>query len=125
MSDILVDNKQIYNYELFFLTVISWITKITILLFIIGVFQTTPEIYLEFNFFVKLILGMFLIYRFNSYRKKKVEFTELDRRVCSSVGVYIVIISFMDIIDRYLEKIRGFLAPYISPLVNKVKNTLP
>jgi hypothetical protein len=125
MSDILVDNKKIYNFELFFVDSIKWVTTITIFLFIIGFFQTKPSKFVEFNFIVKLILGLFLIYRFNSYRKKKIEFTELDRKVCNSAGFYIVTISFIDYIDSYTEKIREIISPYTTPIVNKIKSILP
>jgi hypothetical protein len=113
MSDILVDNKNFYNFELKFLTYFSFITKFTVVLFLIGIFQNKPYILIKFNFVVKVLLALFLIYRFNSYRKHKIEFTELDRKVCYSAGIYIILISFLDIINYYTETIRNnFILPY-------------
>ena len=116
MSDILVDNKNFYNFELKFLTYFSFITKFTVVLFLVGIFQNKPYILIQFNFVVKVILAFFLIYRFNSYRKHKIEFTELDRKVCYSAGIYIILISFLDIINYYTETIRN---DFILPVIQK------
>jgi hypothetical protein len=80
MSDILIDNKKFYDFELKFLNYFNFVTKLTVILFLIGFFQNKPYILIQFNFVVKIILAFFLIYRFNSYRKHKIEFTELDKK---------------------------------------------
>ena len=36
---------------------------------------------IDFNTFFKVILALFLIYRFNDYRKNPIKFTELDRKI--------------------------------------------
>ena len=113
MSDILIDNKNIYSLELNILFFISFITKFAFVLFLIGIFQNKPLILVKFNFVVKIILAVFLIYRFNKYRKTKIHFTELDRKVCYSLGLYIILISFFDILNYYIETIRNrFILPY-------------
>jgi hypothetical protein len=118
MSDILVDNKNFYNFELKFLTYFSFITKFTVVLFLVGIFQNKPYILIQFNFVVKVLLALFLIYRFNSYRKHKIEFTELDRKVCYSAGIYIILISFLDIINYYTETIRNdFILPFTKQFI--------
>jgi hypothetical protein len=123
MSDILLDNKNFYNFELKFLTYFSYVTKLTVLLFLIGIFQNKPTILIQFNFVVKVILAVFLIYRFNSYRKHKIEFTELDRKVCYSAGIYIILISFLDIINYYTETIRNnFILPFTKQFTQYIPN---
>jgi len=124
MSDILIDNKTIYDFEMKFLCVFGWITKITTFLFLIGVFQNKPKIFVSFSFFIKVILGFFLIYRFNSYRKNKIEFTELDRKVCYSTGTYIILISFIDYINAYTEEIRKIVQNYTLPIINQIKKII-
>ena len=129
MNDILIDNKDFYNFELKFLRFISFITKVSLVLFIIGFFQTKNNYILSFNFIVKIILALFLIYRFNKYRKHKIEFTELDRKVCYSSGVYIILISFFDLITNYIDTIRNtyilpITQPITQPIVEKVKKIL-
>ena len=99
----------------------SLITKVVIFLFIIGFFQDKPIAYVEFNSILKIVLGVFLIYRFNKYRKEKIKFTELDRKVCYSVGLYIIVISFIDILNKYVDQFREIIKPYTMPIVNYVK----
>ena len=125
MPDILIDNKNIYNFELYFIKGFSVITKVVVVLFFIGILTDKPKFILEINFVIKFLLGLFLIYRFNKYRKNKVVFTELDRKICYSAGIYIVIISlgeyflfFTDIIREQIIKITN---PFINPFINPVK----
>ena len=125
MSDILIDNKDFYNFEVKFLQYFSFITKLTVVLFIIGFFQSKPTFIIQFNFVVKTILALFLIYRFNNYRKHKIEFTELDRKVCYSAGIYIILISFFDLIDHYTDTIRkNIILPFTEPIIELSKKSL-
>ena len=120
MSDILVENKFIYNLELNFISVFSWITKIITILYIVGFFENKPLQFVKINFIFKVIISLFLIYRFNGYRKKQIHFTELDRKAVYSAGQYILLLSFVDIFDTYTQKFRNIIDPYTKPIVNKV-----
>ena len=125
MGDILIDNKDFYNFEVKFLKYFSFITKLTVVLFIIGFFQCKPTLIIQFNFIVKVILALFLIYRFNNYRKHKIEFTELDRKVCYSAGIYVILISFFDLINHYTEYIRtNIILPITEPVIQWSKTFL-
>ena len=128
MSDLLVDNKHIYNLELTFLKCLTIVTKITFVLFLVGIFNNKPTFILEINSVVKFLLGIFLMYRFNSYRKNKVTFTELDRKICYSVGIYIVLISLgeylITITDHVRNKIMYFTSPIITPIITPIKNNI-
>jgi len=125
MRDILIDNKKLYNFEVKFLQYFSFITKLTVVLFIVGFFQSKPTLIIQFNFVVKVILALFLIYRFNSYRKHKIEFTELDRKVCYSAGIYIILISFFDLINYYTDSIRkNIILPVTEPIIQWSKTFL-
>lgn len=124
MPDILIDNKNIYNFEIYFLKCLSIITKIVVVLFFIGFFSYKPLFILEINFVVKFILGLFLIYRFNSYRKQKVTFTELDRKICYSAGIYIIIISLGEYLIIFTDTIREHIVQYTSPYLKPIKEKL-
>ena len=97
MPDVLIDNKDFYNSASIFVKYFSLISKTVMVLFIIGFFSGKPESFLFANFIVKVLIALFLIYRFNSYRIYKIKFTELDRKLCYSAGLYILLISFVDI----------------------------
>lgn len=122
MGDILIDNKKLYNFELKFLTGLRIINYLCIVLFIIGFFQAQPVLILKFNIFFKIILALFLIYRFNGYRKQPIHFTELDRKICFSTGIFIIIILFTDIITYNIEYIRNnYILPYTEPIITYFK----
>jgi hypothetical protein len=122
MSDILIENKKFYNFELYFLYFISFINKLTFILFFVGIFAKKLDYIVQLNFVVKIILASFLIYRFNKYRKDKIKFTELDRKVCYSTGTYIITISFIDFINNYIDTIRSdFILPITEPIIEWVK----
>ncbi len=124
MPDLLVDNKTIYALENNFITVFSYITKISLLLFMVGIFQAKSTFLIKINFVVKVLIALFLVYRFNSYRKDKIIFTDLDRKVAYSAGKYILLISFIDISEYYLEIIRSYITPYTLPVINSLKKII-
>jgi hypothetical protein len=70
------------------------------------------------------LFSLFLIYRFNSYRKNKIQFTDLDRKICFSAGVYIFTFSFIDVIQTYVERLRKLIDPYTTPILNKLKDVV-
>jgi hypothetical protein len=124
MPDLLVDNKTIYNLEYKFISVFSYITKISLLLFMVGIFQSKPSYLIEINFFIKVLIALFLVYRFNSYRTQKIVFTDLDRKVAYSAGKYILLISFIDISEHYMELVRSYITPHTLPVINYFKEKI-
>jgi hypothetical protein len=120
MYDILVDNKTLYNYEIIFVDIFSFLTKLVLFLFIIGFFEKKPNLFEGINFIVKIIYSVFIIYRFNSFRTQPIKFTELDRKVTLSCGIYILLISFIDLFNSDIEKIRNVITPYTKPMINKI-----
>lgn len=124
MSDWLVDNPFFYDNAMVFIHYFGWLTKLMIVLFIIGFFTNKPDSFLAINFFIKVLFSLFLIYRFNSYRKNKIQWTDLDRKICFSAGVYIFMFSFIDIIQTYVERLRGLIDPYTVPIINKAKSMI-
>lgn len=121
MNDILIDNKYIYNLELNFITYFSFLMKIFFVLFMVGAINNNLQSLMIMNFFIKLLLGCFLVYRFNKYRSKKIILSELDRKIIHSSGLYIIILSFSDIIIAFLDSIRKLILPYTSPMIEKIK----
>ena len=120
MPDVLIDNKTIYNFEITIVKLFSYTSKVVLVLFLIGVVQEKPIYVIECNYMLKIAIALFLIYRFNSYRKTVV-FTELDRKVTYSAGVYILVISFFDIIAQFTGEIRAKITPYTLPIINYFK----
>jgi hypothetical protein len=107
MTKISLYNIQntIFNYVIF----ISYF-----LYFIIAFgFSTSAPQYLEdLQYWVKIYISIFLIYRFNFFRK--IQFTELDRKVAFSAGLFLFTTTIFDqILTNYLTKIKNKVKNYI------------
>lgn len=120
MQDFLIDNKTIYKFELAFIKFFNFITTISILLFMVGVFQELPISVLKINYVIKIAIAFFLIYRFNPYRKHQIVFTKLDRKVAYSAGLYILTLSFIDILNQYVEIFRSQITSYTLPIISQI-----
>jgi hypothetical protein len=120
MGDVLIENKFLYNLQLQILYVFSLITKLIIFFYIIGVFTDKPVLFENINFVIKVCIALFLVYRFNGYRRKKIEFTELDRKAGYSAGMYILIISFINYYNKYIEMLRSRTQKYINNFYNTI-----
>ena len=115
MKDLLVDNKFLYNVQLNFLTYFSYIIKISLVLYIIGASSAKSIYLIKINFFVKIFLGFFLVYRFSSRREHTIKFTDLDRKIAYSAGLYIIVISFSDLLLTITEKTRYYVTNLLQP----------
>jgi len=117
MPDVLVDNKKLYDFQYNFLRVFSFILKIAFLLYVTGFLAIKPPFLAQINFVLKVILAFFLIYRFNSHRTYKIKFTELDRKIAHSAGLYILLVSFAEILNRYTELLRSNIIHHKKSLI--------
>lgn len=124
MKDFLVDNKTLYDFQYNFLTYFSYIIKISLVLYIIGAFSTKSMMLLQINFFVKLFLGFFLVYRFSSRRIHKIQFTDLDRKIAYSAGLYIIVVSFSDFLATLTETTRTHVMRILEPYRKMISNKL-
>lgn len=122
MPDFLIDNKTIYQFELAFIKFFNFITKISILLFMVGFFKELPISVLKINYVIKIAIAFFLIYRFNPYRRHQIVFTALDRKVAYSAGLYILTLSFIDILEQYVEIFRSQITTYTLPIIAQIKS---
>jgi hypothetical protein len=122
MSDIIIDNPTIYNSIFYFMHYFGLLTKMIAILFIIGFYTNKPKSFLFVNFIVKALLAIYLIYRFNSYRKDKITFTDLDRKICYSAGMYIIVFSFVDVIQVYVNELRSIIDPYTVPVIKYMQS---
>lgn len=95
--------------------IVDWMGYITFVIFLLlflGFLQKEPTYFLQATFFFKVFISLYLIIRFNEFRKN-IKFTELDRKVCFLAGIYLLLISFADLIQDYITKIKTILKPYV------------
>lgn len=86
------------------------ITLLMLFIFVYGLVYNEPILFIQINFLIKVIIGIYLIYKFNDFRNhKSITFTVLDKKICYSAGIYLLIFSFADVINSYFNKIREML----------------
>jgi|1048.fasta_scaffold148099_1 hypothetical protein len=74
----------IQNRAFDFIIILSWVMYIVIAL---KISVNAPEYMNYLEFYLKIYIGLFLLYRFNPFRK--IVFTELDRKVAFNSGIFI------------------------------------
>lgn len=127
-KDLLVENKTFYNTAHNFLKIFGNITKTLFILLFIGILQPIGSTNLNYiesfffyvSFYVKILIALFLMYRFNDWRVHKIKFTELDRKVCYSAGTFIILFSFYDFINRYINELQQILHPYFYSIFSVI-----
>jgi hypothetical protein len=82
------------------------------------------SIFFYVAFYVKAFIGLFLMYRFNSWREKKIRFTDLDRKACFSAGFFIILLSFYEFFNRYLIELRNIVQPIVKPILQPLVEQL-
>jgi len=82
------------------------ITLIMFCIFIFGFVYNVPSIFIQFNFIIKVLIAMYLMYKFNDFRTDTVKFTLLDKKICYSAGIYLFLFSFADVINSYFIELR-------------------
>ena len=89
---------------------ISWVLYFAILF---GVSVNAPSYLDSVDYYAKLYVSLFLLYRFNVFRK--ITFTELDRKIAFSAGVFLFATTALN----------QTLTTYLDPIKAKVSSILP
>jgi hypothetical protein len=95
---------------------LHWFDFVTLCMFIVfihGSFKNEPDVFVQINFFIKVFIGFYLIYKFNDFRKVS-KITVLDQKICAFAGFYILVFSFADVITIYLDNIRNYIKKILA-----------
>jgi hypothetical protein len=85
--------------------IISYLTYALILL---GITTTKPKYLVYMDTIVQAYISLFLIIRFNPYRN--ILFTELDRKICFSAGLFLFTTTAINrIMINYFDNIAAFI----------------
>ena len=103
---------------------INLFSKIIIILYIIGFINSKSEIIIQIGLIFKTLFALYLIYRFNSDNiNLKISINE--RKIIHSIGIYVLLISFADIIAFNINSIREYVSQYTSPIIKKIYEVFP
>ena len=102
-------NKNIHILQDKIFDAVLYITYILYIAIALGISANAPEYLDELQYYIKLYISLFLIYRFNPFRR--VKFTGLDAKIAfygglfffSQTNVYWVFITFLVYFKVYLN----------------------
>jgi len=103
------NNKDLYILQNSGFDIISFLTIILYISTTFGLFVNAPQYLNDLHFFVQIYVSLFLILRFNPFRK--IVFNDLDRRIAFSAGVFLFATSAIDkYLHNYLINFKDYLA---------------
>ena len=92
--------------------IISYITWILYILILLGLSANAPEYLDSLQYYVKIYISLFLIYRFNPFRR--VKFTNLDAKIAFSAGIFLLTTSAINgILLKQIFNMDNVLLPRI------------
>ena len=105
----MVFNKKIHRLQSQVFTVIIYLTWILYIAIALGLSASAPQYLDDLQYYVKIYICLFLIYRFNPFRR--VQFTELDSRIAFSAGLFLLATTAIgSFLKNYLAKIKNFFS---------------
>jgi len=97
-----ITDIQLYAFDLFI--ILTYFVYVATLL---GLSTTKPQYLYDLDKYVKIYIALFLIWRFNMFRK--IEFTELDRKIVFSAALFLLATTAVNnILVTYLTQIKQF-----------------
>jgi len=105
----MITKKNIYGiqeklFDMFI--IISWIL---IIISALGFSQDASKFLEDLDYYVRIYICLFLIWRFNPF-KTHYEFTDLDRKIAFSAGMFILTTTAL---NQYLEKFKNIIKKYL------------
>jgi hypothetical protein len=95
--------KNIHNFQTKAYSIIMYVTWALYISMILGLSANAPQYLDDLQYYVKIYVSLFLILRFNPFRK--VRFTELDGRIAFSAGLFLLATTAINtIVQTYLGR---------------------
>jgi len=91
------------EYSLLAIRMIGYVYTAFMVLFIVGFFQATPPVFVTFTFILKVVMALFLVYRFNPIFNQHKTFTKLDQEIIMFSAFFILVSSFTDYVNQVLN----------------------
>lgn len=104
------DNLYILQNRAFdIIMLLSWLLYILIAL---NLSVHAPAYLDDLEFYIKLYISLFLLYRFMPFRK--IKFTDLDRKMAFNAGIFIFTATAIgSILQNYVKQVHDFLVKII------------
>jgi hypothetical protein len=104
----MVFNKDIHRFQNKAFDIITYITYFLYIVIALGLSGSAPQYLDDLQYYFKIYISVFLIYRFNPFRR--VKFTGLDAKIAFNAGVFLLATTAINgILVTYLETIKQYI----------------
>lgn len=94
--------EQLHKLQENFFDIFIVISYILVILSGLGLSKNAPMYLQSLDYYVRIYICLFLIWRFNPFRQKY-EFTDLDRRISFTAGLFILTTSALNNYVNYFK----------------------
>jgi hypothetical protein len=108
----MVLTQKLYEYQNFFFNIFIVVSYALIIISFLGLSNVAQSYLVTLDYYVRIYICLFLIWRFNPFRKLD-NFTDLDRKIAFSAGIFILTTSAL---NKYLI----YFKDKISEKYNKI-----
>jgi hypothetical protein len=104
----MVFNLNLHRFQDRMFDIIVYITWVLYVVIALGLSANAPQYLDDLQYYIKLYVSIFLIYRFNPFRR--VKFTGLDAKIAFSAGVFLLATTAINsVLNNYLTELRTYL----------------
>jgi hypothetical protein len=107
-SNLIFIEHDLYNIQNVGFNIFIIVSYFLLITANLGLWMSAPKYLILLNNIVSIYICLFLLYRFNPFRKK-IQFTELDRKITFSAGLFLFTTKIMNIINPYFTEAKHFL----------------
>lgn len=101
-------SDKLINYQNTGFNIFIGTSYLLYILFAVGLFASAPQYIEKLDYYVKIYISLFLLWRFNPFRDLK--FTDLDRKIAFSAGMFLFTTSAVNqILMKYLDNARNIV----------------
>ncbi len=102
------NNYLLTKIQLNAVNIIIFLTWFLYLLIALGLSAKAPNYLDDLQYYVKIYISVFLIWRFNPFRR--VKFTPLDAKIAFEAGIFLIMTTFVgSLLKNYLTQIQHIL----------------
>ena len=104
----MIFNKDLHRFQNRMYDLVVYITWFLYIIIALGLSANAPEYLDDLQYYVKLYISLFLIYRFNPFRR--VKFTGLDAKIAFSAGVFLLATTAINsVLQNYLSELKQYI----------------
>ena len=105
-----MNKQQLNNLQERFWDIFIYVSYFLIIISSLGLSQSAPKYLQYLDYYVRIYICLFLIWRFNPLRSYY-EFTDLDRKISFSAGLFILTTT---VLNNYLSDFRDKAKEFIK-----------